>query len=116
MKANAHKTLSQLRTASENTKMKSIIDAADQGLKMVEYETKKDARVISDTMKSAEEAVKYHLENDQKRLSIEAHKLQNVVDYQVNHTIKPNVAKIEAQAEQLAHTVKVLSHREKVDA
>merc|ERR1719379_1725757 len=67
--ANAHKTLTQLRSASENTKIKPLLDAADQGLNLVEYEAKKDAKVLSDTMKSAEDAVKHGLEAEQKILT-----------------------------------------------
>merc|ERR1719217_1783711 len=57
VKAKAHKTLSELRTATEHTKIKPLFDAAEQGLNFVEYKTKQDAKAVSD-------AVKYHMENE----------------------------------------------------
>merc|ERR1719486_701701 len=75
--AQAHKTLSKIREASANTKIKPLFDAAEQGLNMVEYHANKEAQVMND-------ALKYHLENDEKNIRAFAEKEKQAVDYQVH--------------------------------
>jgi len=98
----AHNALHKMQQGSKNTAVQKLFDAAEQGLNMVEYESKKEAKIMSDTVKS--------IENEEK-------KVQDAIDYQVGKVVKPIQAKVkqtERDFKEMEHTVKVLSHRQVV--